>query len=162
MRTLWTHYLPELTTIAQTYRLPILTKYLNTHKDVGTDNWGIQDFFWQNVKVTVVDWDYIMDSPDFHLIDDVPWTWVKIVMRKKSFIESYDFERFDADCTYFMDLWLTMVAVMMKVIHVSGNEELAVDRTVFFMSVWSDIREFIDNARCANDHTILDNIHYTM
>ena len=162
MRTLWTHYLPELTTIAQTYRLPILTKYLNTHEDVGTDNWGIQDFFWQNVKVTEAEWEYIMNSPDFHLIDDVAWTWVKIVMRKNSFLESYNFEYFDVECTYFMDLWLTLLAVMMKVIHVSGNEELAVDRTVFFMSVWSDIKEFVDTARCSNDHTILDNIRYTM
>lgn len=162
MRTLWTHYLPELTTIAQTYRLPILTKYLNTHEDVGTDNWGIQDFFWQNVKVNIIDWPYVVDSPDFHLIDDVPWTWVKIVMRKNSFLESYNFEYFDTDCTYYMDLWLTLLAVMMKMVHISGNEELAIDRTVFFMSVWSDIKEYITVARDENDNSILDNIHYTM
>lgn len=162
MRTLWTHYLPELKGIAKKYDLNCLETFLVNPNDVCCDVFNIKDFFWRAVKVNKEEWEDIQISADNWLVDEMPWTWNCIIMRKKFIEGAYDFEKFDENCKYYMDLWLVMLAVMMKIVHDSANEEIAIERVVWFMPIWADVRNSIHEARRTYDYSILNNIHFTM
>ena len=162
MRTLWTHYLPELKGIAKKYDLNGLETFLFNPNDVCCGDLNIKDFFWRAVKVNKEEWENIQTSTDKWLIDEVPWAWNRIIMRKKFIEGAYDFEKFDEKCSYYVDLWLVMMAVMLKIVHDSANEEIAMERVVWFMSIWADIRNSIHEARRTYDYSILNNIHFNM
>lgn len=165
MKTLWINYRPEFLELTDKFNLPMLKNFIvwrdNAHYRM--DKNELQDWFWSNFRFHKdEDWETITKHNDRFLLWEIPFVFRRNIMRGHRLQTVWNIESFDTETTSFMDMWLTLIAIVTYWMSQSAdiNEEVMTMTMMDFMFMYTDIAQQVDKAIQMNTPDVLNFIRF--